>query len=168
MSNEWILSLIDRHSSHGIIVDTNLLLLYFIGLQSEALVEKFKRTQMFTRNDFFLLQAFLSKFQKILTTPGVLAEVNSLANQLPEDARRAFMHLLRNQIQLLDESYVPSKQAAEHRHFVPCGLTDSAIMIIASENFLVLTSDFELAGYLEGLGVECINFNHIRFISGSR
>ena len=167
MSDLEAIRLVDKHGGQGVFVDTNLLLLSLIGQLSPELVTRFKRTRMFEVKDFVLLQSFLKKFVKIIATPGILTEVNGLANQLEGRLKPAFLQLFRSQIALFDERPVTSKVASEHPCFERFGLTDAAIRILSAEQMLVLTDDFALSGYLTSEGIDCINFNHIRYVSPS-
>ena len=82
--------LIERYRAKGILVDANLLLLYFIGKFDSRQVATFKRTSQFTAEDFKLLDRLLNQFARIVTTPQVLAEVNSLSGQWGEPARSRY------------------------------------------------------------------------------
>jgi hypothetical protein len=162
MFDRTIESRIVRFLRKGVFLDANLLLVYQIGLFSADLVERFKRTRTFSRRDFQLLHQLLGRFQRIVTTPTILAEVNSLASQLEGKLAERFRASFASQIHLLDERYQPSKEVCRHRYFANCGLSDAAIMSVSQEGLLVLTDDFRLGGYLETLGIEHLNFNHLR------
>lgn len=153
---------VEKHRSAGVLVDANLLLVYQVGLYDPTLVERFKRTRSFARRDFHLLRQFLQLFKRVLTTPGILAEVNSLASQLEGSSKDGFLAAFGKQIEILDERYRPSREACQHAYYVKCGLTDAAIMTIAQTGLLVLTDDYRLAGVLAKLGIDAINFNHLR------
>lgn len=156
------LSILEQYSSRGVLVDTNILLLYFVGSYDPKFVPRFKRTQGFSPGDYALLCRVLSYFNCIVTTPNILTEVSNLSNQIGEPARTELFAELARGICTLDERYVPSKDASGIEQFPKLGLTDSAIMHLAAENYLVLTDDFPLSGYLEHAGVDVLNFNHIR------
>lgn len=72
----------------GVLMDTNLLLLYLVGAFDPEEVPRFKRTSQFTPADFALLVRFLELFQRIVTTPHVLTEAGNLAGQLADHLRR--------------------------------------------------------------------------------
>ncbi len=165
------LKLIERYQSKGILVDSNLLLLYFVGLYDPTMIQKFKRTRGFIPKDFVLLRVFLEKFQCIVTTPNIMSEVSNLAGQMGSPAKEEFFLAFAKQINVpgdddkLDEQYVASRQASRIEAFVKVGLTDSAIIHLAKDRFLVLTDDFRLAGMLGHLSIDAINFNHLRSLS---
>lgn len=104
----------------------------------------------------------LSYSQKIVTTPNILTEVNSLANQLGEPERSQCFTIFTDGISKLEESYMASKAIATNERFTKFGLTDCGILNLAKNQYLVLTDDLKLAVYLEREGIDTINFNNIR------
>jgi len=62
---ESLPTLIAKYKKRGILVDTNILLLYYVGLYDPLLIPKFKRTIMFTIEDFNLLLMLFNRFNKI-------------------------------------------------------------------------------------------------------
>ena len=157
-------NLIGRYRESGVLVDTNILLLYFVGAFDRTQVSRFKRTQKFAEEDHEILERFLGNFKKIVTTPNILTEVSNLAGQLGEPAKRSCFEILAQGITLLDEHYIQSKTVAKMGEFAGFGLTDSGIIHVSRGRFLVLTDEWKLAQYLENLGVHVLNFNHIRVL----
>ncbi|MEH2244567.1 hypothetical protein [Nostoc sp.] len=84
---DLIASLMRRYCQKGVLIDTNILLLFLVGSVNQKRITKFNRTQQFIPEHYELLLAFIAKFQKLVTTPNILTEVNSLANQLGEPER---------------------------------------------------------------------------------
>lgn len=80
MSNEFD-SFYSR-TGNKVVIDTNLLLLLLIGATIKIILEPFKRTTMFTKNDFRLLFRILKHYEKIITTPNILTEVNNLTKNI--------------------------------------------------------------------------------------
>lgn len=153
--------MVDRRSRQ-VLVDTNIVLLFFIGTFDRDLISRFKRTCQFTVQDFDLLSAFLAQFENIVTTPNILSEVSNLSGQLGEPAKMGFFTQFARQIRPLDERYVRSDDASQTSLFPKLGLTDSAIFHLAQQdNCCVLTDDFELWGHLQKTGIKAINFNHL-------
>jgi len=159
---DLLVSLIKRHRRTGIVLDTNILLLLVVGEYDPDLIPRFKRTRQFAQEDFKTLVRLLAYFRVRLTTPTILAEVNSLANQLAEPARGKCLIKFAAGIAVLAEHYEPSASLAALPMFGRFGLTDGAIMRLAEQKLLVLTDDFRLAQYLSSAGVDVINFNHVR------
>ncbi len=160
--SDFVAGLIERYRSSGILVDTNLLLLYFVGSLDPNLISTFKRTIAFTSEDFVLLNRLLREFRRVVTTPNILTEVNSLSNQLPENIKQRYFPLFAKGIMLLEEIYTPSRDIAVRREFVAFGLTDTGIFHNAANVYLILTEDFRLSQVLAAQGIDVINFNHLR------
>jgi rRNA-processing protein FCF1 len=157
-----LIGLIQRHRAHGIIVDTNILLLYFLGRFDPEEIPRFKRTQQFTPEDYETLVLLLRQFDKLLTTPNILTEVNSLSGQMGEPRRTLFFRKLASEMALVDELYLESRQMANLAQFVKLGLTDAGILSLAQGSRLVLTEDSTLTQHLQHMGIDVINFNHVR------
>jgi rRNA-processing protein FCF1 len=159
---EVIRSLFEQYRQRGILVDTNILLLWFVGTVNRSRISKFNRTEKFIPEDYDLLLQILSFFQKIVTTPNILTEVNSLTNQLGEPERSQCFYIFAQGITRLEEFYIDSKKAANMDKFTKFGLTDCGIINLCREQYLVLTDDLKLANYLQKEGIDTINFNNIR------
>lgn len=157
-------SLFARYCQKGILVDTNILLLLFVGRVNRKRISQFKRTKQFVSEDYDLLSNILSQFVDVVTTPNILTEVNSLINQLGEPERSQCLQLFAKTIEEkgLSESYVKSSLVAQESNFSKYGLTDSGIVRLAKNKYLVLTDDFKLANYLSKNEIDVINFNNLR------
>lgn len=157
-------ALFARYRQAGILVDTNILLLYVVGLANRKRILSFKRTKQFTPEDFDLLVQILKSFQRVVTTPNILTEVNSLANQLGEPERSKCLQIFGQTIARFEEIYKPSQQLAQLPEFQRFGLTDCGILNLAQRSYLVLTDDLRLAATLQRKGIDTVNFNNIRFL----
>jgi hypothetical protein len=153
------------YRSRGVLVDTNLLLLYFVGLFDPTRISTFKRTASFSSEDFQLLATVLAQFKRIVTTPNILTEVNSLSNQLPEHVKDTYYPMFSRIVTSLDEYYVPSTTAVSLAGFLRFGLTDTAISELAESRYLVLSDDLKLTIHLQTNGVDTVNFNHLRTLN---
>jgi hypothetical protein len=159
--------LLMEYKSKGVLIDTNLLLLYFIGVYDPRRISKFKRTMTFVIDDFYTLSGFFNLFSKVVTTPNILTEVSNLAGQLPENLKPYFYTIFGRHLSLLEEHYITSGKLSSTPQFAKLGLTDSGIMDLSRGQYLVLTDDFRLAGYLDSQGIDVINFNHLRTMNWS-
>ena len=155
-------ALIQRHQSRGILVDSNILLLFFMGGFDRELIPRFKRTQQFVPEDYDLLTRLLSRFSSVITTPNILSEVNSLSGQLGEPVKTQYFDVFAQGISVLDERYVASSDVAQLDQFPKLGLTDTGILHLARNEYLVLTDDFRLAQHLAEAGIAVLNFNQLR------
>ena len=150
---EKIRGLVQRHKNRGVVIDTNLLLLYVIGLSGVIRIQDFKRTNQFTDDDFRTISHFVKVFGKILTTPNILTEVNSLSNQLKNHQKPRCYDSFNQCLQhLFEERYLESTMIGPLRTFSKFGLTDAGTIQLAEEQHLILTDDFQMANYLESNG----------------
>jgi len=163
--NSYIEKLLQRYSKAGILLDTNILLLYFVGTFDKNEILKFKRTKTFAIEDYFTLIAFLSHFEKVITTPNIITEVSNLSSQIGEHFRTDYFKQFACGIMLLNEFYLPSHDIARMEEFKRFGITDTGILCLAKTNYLVLTDDFKLSQYMQTKGIDALNFNHIRPIN---
>ena len=160
--------LLSKYLQKGILVDTNILLLFFVGLTNPDRISRFKRTQQFIREDYELLIQILNRFPKVITTPNILTEVNSMLNQLGEPERNLAFLVLRQFLaigSIFEEFYVPSSQVIEREDFVRFGLTDCGISEVAKDRYLILTDDLRLANTLQSQGIDTLNFNNLRTLN---
>lgn len=155
--------LIRRFSHHGVIVDTNVLLLYVVGITDPREISNFKRTQQFTIEDFDVLVEFLDRFRRRVTTSHILTEVINWIGYLRDDIKMDAFDRLAAMIQvfLTEELQValPITRQQEFRRF---GLTDIGIQHVAASTYLVLTDDAPLTDHLLRNGVAAYNFNYLR------
>lgn len=161
MSDE-IVRLVQKYRSRGVLVDTNLLLLYCVGKYEPDRIARFKRSSGFTADDYDLLVALLSNFQRIIATPNILTEVSNLLGQLGEPAKTACLSVFAEEIAIIDEQYIPSDTVAQTEVYRRLGLTDAGIHSLAQGNYLVLTEDVALDCSLRTTGVDVLNLNHLR------
>jgi hypothetical protein len=153
--------LLVEYRTKGVLVDTNLLLLYVVGVYDLSRIERWNRTSAFTEDDFELLDRLLNQFQTVATTPHVLTEVSNFLGHF-EDPRRGCIELFRRLIPELDETHRASEELCEHRHFRQFRLTDTGIAEISEDSYLVVTDDFQLYQALANDEQAVINFNHLR------
>ncbi|NEP39642.1 MAG: hypothetical protein F6K35_10480 [Okeania sp. SIO2H7] len=158
-----ISNLLKRYRRKGILVDTNILLLWFVGAANRDRIAKFPRTKQFSAEDYDLLMRILSQFDSIVTTPNILTEINSLANKLSGDDRDKYFQNFASIVDSLVEVYLESRRIVKLEKFSEYGLTDSGIIDLVANQYLVLTDDLKLASYLQKNAVDVINFNHLSF-----
>lgn len=164
---EYYRQLLARYKSRGILIDTNLLLLCFVGRYDDRRILTFERTKSrgYTIEDFKLLSGVFDYFDLVITTPNILTEVSNLSGKLSAHEKPAYYSEFATQTMLLQEKYLESTRACSLECFKNFHLTDSGIIEVAQGQYLVLTDDLPLAGYLQHVGIDVINFNHIRTLN---
>jgi hypothetical protein len=155
--------LVERYRNQGLLIDSNLALLYLIGLYNVGLVgdAKYKKLAKYGQEEFDILLRLKEAFSKAVTTPHVLTEVSNLANDLPEQTKAACLRKFHETFAEIDELSIPSMDAAQRPEFPFLGLTDSALAIV-SRQYLIVTDDARFVKKLNESGLEALNFNHLR------
>lgn len=157
-------ALLGRYRNAGVLVDTNLLLLYFVGFYDQRLIERWGRTaDRFVAVDFDTLLVLLEGFERLVVTPHILTEVSNLLGYLRDPARTVcfgrFAEIIRS---TMLEERTPGMDLSENPAFMLFGIADTSILDAAAGSYLVLTDDLSLAAYLQGQGVDVLNFNQVR------
>jgi hypothetical protein len=155
-------SYIAKYRSKGILIDTDLLLLLFIGRVSLEFIQQFKRTATYTAADYQMLLRLIDQFETVVVTPNILTEVSNLANGLHGNRLRDFFHVFKESLSILSEEFISSSVAAFQPGFDIYGLADIGIGAIAKNKYLVLTDDLRFADFAGRNGIDVINFNHLR------
>ena len=161
--NDYITDLLQTYRRRGILVDTNILLVYFVGLQDPKIIPRFKRTCTFAIEDFSTIVALLEFFEVRVTTSHILTEISNFIGQLPEKTASDCFDIFSKALDVLDEHQLPAQKiAANNPIFRKFGLTDTGIALLAKDKYLVLTDDLRVSHYLANTGIDVLNFNHIR------
>jgi predicted nucleic acid-binding protein len=146
----------------GLLVDTNLLVLFVVGAVNPDRISTFKRTSRYTTADHELLLRVLAEFKAWYMVPHVLAEVSNLID-LRGDERQQALGFLKGTISLLTEAEMPSARAAEDVLYLELGLVDAAIGAVArAHDCTVLTDDLDLYLLLSHQTNNVIYFTYLR------
>jgi predicted nucleic acid-binding protein len=146
----------------GLLLDTNVLVLFAVGTVNRRRIESFKRTNQYTIEDFDLLLRVIAQWESLFTVPHVLAEVSNLTN-LTGPERPKVRQILKATISVLTEVSIPSARATLDPTYPGLGLVDAAIASVAREyRCTVLTDDLDLYLWLAKDGVDVLNFTHLR------
>jgi rRNA-processing protein FCF1 len=159
MISAYLQEIIRKYARIGIIVDTNLLLLWLIGQFNVTLILSFKRTQGFSVANFERLTGFIAQFRKIVVTPHILTEVSNFVGQLGEPVRQKVYQHFAEQLPAFDEIPVAAVDAAVRPEIAMLGLSDVCILMAAQNRYPVLTNDLNLGRYLSSNGIDLVNYN---------
>lgn len=153
---------ITKHYKKGVVVDSNLMVLYIVGIFDLSLIERHNKTKAYTKEDFLVLYRLLENFNAILTTPNILTETSNLTETGDQDFKNRFFSKFAESIGSFDERHIKSIDLTKENGFKKFGLADSSVTKLASEGHLILTDDLKLSAYLSNKDMPVINFNHIR------
>ena len=144
------------------IVDSNLLVLWIVGVTAPAHLGRHKNLKGFDPGDYDLLLKLTTGARSIQVTPHILAETSNLIRQIGDPLRQQLTRALGQRIAGLSEIFVESREAADDRIFPRLGLTDATIMNLAQGKAVVLTTDAILYRALLDRGLNAENFNYHR------
>ena len=147
----------------GYFIDANLLVLLIVGRVGEEFIAKHSRLQQFVEEDYRILRNLLDIVDQVFVTPNTLTETSNLLAQHGEPERTRFMERLRTVVQESGEIHVVSEVASQNREFRRLGLTDVALLEVATLETPLLTVDLDL--YLAALTKDrdtAVNFRHIQ------
>jgi hypothetical protein len=147
--NDYLLKLIQKYRQKGLLIDTNLLLLYIVGSFDILLIRDFKRTANFTEDDF----------ERTITTPHVLTEVSDFI-----DNRQALQIGLKVYIERSQEIFLESLELSKKETFLKFGLADTSVTYTAKDSYLIFTDDRPLYGFLISSQIDAVNSDQIRMI----
>jgi hypothetical protein len=158
----YIEELIGKYRQKGVFVDTNMLVLYIMGITDIRLVNKTVLGKNYTENDFNLVAKFIKYFDRKITSPHILTETSDLLGENCE-----FHIALKNDfIKLADEKYEPSLNLVEQDYFYQFGLADSSIIYASTnkykESHLIFTVDGKLSGYLNTKGIDFVTLQLLK------
>jgi hypothetical protein len=159
--NSYFQSVISAHKYSGVVVDTNLMLLYLIGKCEPGFISKYGRTDQFTIEDYEILSSILSTFSLKFTTPSIVTEICNLSEGITWKLRKRFFQTLSEELFFCDEKYFESKIFSANSGFEKFGLTDMGLLRLAQDNVLVLTIDSELFGYAQSSHINFINYRQL-------
>lgn len=157
--NTYVLDVIRKYKDKGILIDTNIGLLYLVGSFDASEIRNHGRTSKYTEDDFDRISKFVAHFAVRVTTPHVLTEMSDLLGNSIDLHR-----VLRGYIMAADERFENSGLLADNVAFLKIGLADTAILKAAKNMYLVLTDDGPLQEFLGKSGVDFVNLEHIRMI----
>ena len=151
-------------AQQGYFVDSMLLVLLVAGRTNRRIIERHKRLEEYSVDDFDLLANMIGDRGGVVwVTPNTLTEASNLLGQHTDPERRRMFETLAVLISESREVLIGSAQASAHHRFPEMGLADAALLEIVSPDRPLLTVDGRLyAAALAGNAESATNFNHHR------
>jgi hypothetical protein len=158
-------SYIVQKNPEGLIIDTNVLILFLIGIYDADFIENCNLTNRYTKKDFDLLKSVISYFKKIVITPHIIAELSNLSishsrSSLRGDKLKSYFMVVVNKLQSMEEKSIDlySMLGLDINLICELGFTDIGIFELSKKlNMPILTDDTPLHARLERV-VPTINF----------
>jgi hypothetical protein len=150
-----------RRQQGGVLLDTNILLLFLMMAAEREYVFEWKRTERFTPDHVAAMDLLLSASPRLVTTPHILTEVTDLATGIRSDLRAKFAEAVQTFVRVAKERYVDSRVLSKDTAFVRLGLADVAQLLLpARARPLIVTDDAKLFLELEQRELPRWNINH--------
>ena len=148
----------------GVLVDSNLLLLLFVGLYDSRTIARVGRLRnVYDSLDFKVL------FEKYISpndcyyTLRILAEVYSLSKSADGDMQPFIVSSVCRAIAEFEEIGITSSDCCAYDGINRFGFTDVEIIKVARDNdLLVITDDLKLQAELFRNTIDCLNMRQIR------
>lgn len=138
------------------VLDTGALLLLTVGRVDTGLIARFRRTRMLRLDDFDDVAALVMSVDRIVTTPYVLAETSAFAGQLYGASLLEVRAMLAAMLHAgLVETPAAAQRISESTAYPHLGLTDAALLELASPSHVLATVDHELANQFCAVGGQC-------------
>ncbi len=151
-----------------VVIDTNALVVYVLGLMNPALIETHKRTSIYDKADFeYLLKLTYKK--EIFTLPDILSEVDNLLNKFKGKYRRIYAKKFLDFVKYSSERYLESLIIESNFElFQEIGLTDLKVLELSEQAEYLITADSKLADYASCYGIKVIDLvknRNVRLLS---
>lgn len=145
-----------------LLLDTNVLVLFIVGLIRPEEIGKAKRVQEFDRDDFDLIAHWASQTREHISTAHVLAETSNFIGSGHQEITKGACEALGAYVANLTEIPFPAKGIVSTEEYRSLGLTDAAVFLLSERNTRVISTDFHLCNRLAAKGVDAINPRHFR------
>jgi len=162
-------SVLAKHASKGLLIDTNVLIMYIVGLFDRNYIPQFKRTRQYTPDDFLIVQQLARTFHRLITTPHILAELSNLSVSVREPHAAVYFRRLTELLNAAKEHYTNKDILLRDARLARLGFTDLSIVEAAKDaGYLVLTDDLDAANAIRAERCNVINLNELRQWSWSQ
>lgn len=131
---DHINTLLFKYKSKGLLIDSNLLFVYFIGTYNEALLSKFQRVNRYGKTGYRILFQLINYFDKIIVTPHILTEISNLSTKLDSKFKDSYFHDFLSKLEFFKEENILVYENRENifkSKVVIFGITDSMIYVLS-------------------------------------
>lgn len=160
-----VLEYMMRCATKGVIFDTNVLLVFLVGLWNVEEIPRFKRTAAYSKDDFNLLLNIATIVGKVVTTPHILTETCNLYGTLNKQHGKQVYTVLATMLQSVFERRQEAIRLTIDPLFATFGLADMSLIDASRRHHLVVTDDIACHQAIISTGGLGINVNHLRSAS---
>jgi predicted nucleic acid-binding protein len=141
-----------------VIIDTNIFILFLAGQINENKIKNYTRNSLYTTEDYYLLLNILSHYDRIITSPNILTEVDNILNRITGEDKYKYLTLVKAIYKQTIEKYIKTEVVSQNWFFDTLGITDAAILMMAKESELLISGDSSLCDYAKSLNIKTFDF----------
>jgi len=135
-------------------------MLFVVGQTAPHLIARHKRLQGFAFVDFRVLERLVVNARDLVLLANTLTEASNWLDHTAEPDRGRVFVTFQALIRTRTERYVDSRTASLRPEFLRLGLADTALLVLASQGVVILSTDSELSIAAQKAGYGAVNFNH--------
>jgi hypothetical protein len=136
-----------------ILIDSNALIVLVVGLVDKSLINKHKRTSIYTTNDFVGLLSVIGDLKKLIVLPNIWTETDNLLNSFSGDYKWKYIQVMEELVKQSTEEYLESYRGIINPLFWELGLTDSLIIELGKKCDFIITADSGLSDFAIANGI---------------
>ncbi|NTU43066.1 MAG: hypothetical protein HGA78_08435 [Nitrospirales bacterium] len=141
-----------------VIIDTNIFVLFLAGQINQDRIPNYCRNSMYSKADYEFLLELLRGFDNIITCPNILTEVDNLLNGLTGSDKYKYVLLAKDIYTKSIEKYLKTESVVQNWFFDTLGITDSTILLMATESDLLISGDSSLCDHAKSLNINVFDF----------
>jgi hypothetical protein len=141
-----------------VIIDTNIFILFLTGQINENRIKDYTRNSLYTKEDYYLLLNILSNYDRIITSPNILTEVDNILNRITGEDKYKYLILVKTIYKQTIEKYIKTETITQNWYFDELGITDSGLLMMAKECELLISGDSSLCDYAKSSNIKTFDF----------
>ena len=141
-----------------VIIDTNIFILFLAGQINENRIKNYTRNSLYTKEDYYFLLNLLSNYDRIITSPNILTEVDNILNRITGEDKYKYLILVKTIYKQTIEKYIKTETISQNWYFDTLGITDSSILMMAKESELLISGDSSLCDHAKSLNIKTFDF----------
>lgn len=150
---------------NGVILDTNIIIVFFVGLYRPDLIPSCKKTSAYSVDDFKYICNVVNQSKNIIVTPQILTELSNhtFDRLFDEPGFSDYFANIHRVISSSEENHAHKDILLNNKVLSQIGFADTSIIEAAKElGCAVLTDDGKLTAILSSLNYPNLNINIIR------
>jgi len=141
-----------------VIIDTNIFILFLVGQINENRIKNYMRNSLYTKEDYYFLLSVLADYDRIITSPNILTEVDNILNRIGGEDKYKYLVLVKTMYKQTIEKYIKTEMITQNWYFDSLGITDSSILMMAKDCELLISGDSSLCDHAKSLNIKTFDF----------